>query len=90
MKKITILAALIAFSFTPFTVAQAEESSAKVSYSKKKAGGVPFYSDEETASEETAATEETAPADIEPAAGAQEPQEEEGDDLSKSMKLPRK
>lgn len=89
MKKLFMMCALLAFSFAPLAHAS-EDKNTTVSYSKKKSGGVPFSSDKNNASQdEAAAAEDEKVADIEPAAGAYE-ETDSSDDLSKSMKLPRK
>jgi len=94
MKKLLILCALITFSYAHTANANGSETEVP-SYSKKKSGGVPFPSKSEPVTDEQVvensdenATNEESLANIEPAAGAYD--EEKSDDLSKSMKLPRK
>ncbi len=86
-KFIALFTASIAFFSFAAASLQAEESSPKVSYAKKKQGGVPFSN-----KEESAASEQTAePSDIEPAAGAADVQDEKNEtSLADDLKLPRK
>ena len=95
MKKLLILCALITFSYAHTANANGSETEIP-SYSKKKSGGVPFTSKSKPVTDEQivensneSATNEENLADIEPAAGAYD-DDEKSDDLSKSMKLPRK
>ena len=87
MRQVTIFifAIALAFSMTTFPNAHADEAS-KVSYSKKKQGGVPFVTKEDKIDESVA--------DIEPAAGAELDTETASDNdkasVADDIKLPRK
>lgn len=86
------IAALAAFTFAP-SFASAEESAPKVSYAAKKQGHVPFQSAEEEAAVAPSYDDVTEinPAEIEPAAGAEELIEETNENgVAESIKLPRK
>ncbi len=84
--KFFTFAICLAFAIAPISTSFAGSPD----YSKKKSGGVTFTPDE-PADETAEATDETHPADIEPAAGASEEEDEkEENSLSNDMKLPRK
>ena len=88
--KLITLAAFVAFIAAP-TLVSAEDGTPKVSYSAKKQGRVAFQNKTQ---DETAAAQDVGtfnPADIEPAAGSFEPQNNtQENSLADSLRLPRK
>ena len=90
--KFIVMLSLAVFMAVP-TYVSAEEGSSKVSYSAKKQGQFPFKADAQSdgAQVQNTADDQIHPADIEPAAGASDSDEAfQSDNLSDSIKLPRK
>ncbi|MBK6897468.1 MAG: hypothetical protein IPH06_12840 [Alphaproteobacteria bacterium] len=92
--KLPVLFATALVLFVGFA-AQAEEGGAKTSYSKKKQGMVHFVEEQDQSSESSASESADAsgsanPADIEPAASAEEETAEENNKVADMIKLPRK